>query len=73
MNFAYKSDHGRVFRDRRRWFDPDFELPSLALWWVEAGHTPSIEEGRDKIYQLHKEGASASVFTFKERFEAPIS
>ena len=65
-NFTYKSDHVRVFRERRKWFDPNFDLPNLAMWWIEEGHIPTLEEAQSKIYQLHEFGASEEVFTFRE-------
>ena len=38
--------------------------PSLALWWVPVGHTPSIEEGLAMIARLKAEGPGPEVFTF---------
>lgn len=42
--YAYKSAHSKVMRDRKRWFEK-FEGPYYALWWVPVGHIPTTEEG----------------------------
>jgi len=35
--FAYRSDHVKVFRDRAKWFEKSAK-PNYCLWWVAAGH-----------------------------------
>jgi len=66
--YVYRAhDHADVFRDRRRWFEP-LDVPQLALWWVPAGHIPSLEEGRHRLALLAREGPTPRAFTFKRRF-----
>jgi len=43
-DFAYKSNHRKVFQDRASWFEK-MDKPNYCLWWVPAGHTPSVAEG----------------------------
>jgi hypothetical protein len=40
--YAYRSGHGPVLRDRAKWFT---RMPEahLAMWWVPAGETPTVE------------------------------
>ncbi len=47
-DFAYKSEHARVFRDRAKWFEK-MEKPSYCLWWIPAGHIPTVAEGREHL------------------------
>ena len=63
-NFAYKSAHVQVFRDRVRWFEK-MEVAHMALWWVPVGTMPTAEEGRDRLLHLRENGESEWVFTFK--------
>ena len=42
--FTYRSAHGSLLRERRRWFEK-IEGPTTVLWWVPAGHRPTLEEG----------------------------
>src|SRR5215831_5328476 len=42
--FTYESHHNKVFRNRGKWFEkPD--KPTYCLWWIPAGHVPTIGEG----------------------------
>lgn len=62
--FAYRqADHRAVLARRADWFDK--MEPSFALWWVPAGHIPSVEEGLSMLDRLRTEGPGAEVFTFQ--------
>ena len=63
-NFAYKSAHIQVFRDRARWFEK-MDVAHMALWWVPVGAFPSAEEGRDRLLHLREHGESERAFTFR--------
>ena len=65
--YVYRSAHGTVYRDRRQWFEP-MTTPSLALWWVEAGHVPSLDEGRRRLEMLGRDGPTPQTFTIKQWF-----
>ena len=69
-DFVYRQpDHLAVMRRRRDWFDKMDAF--MALWWVPAGHRPSILEGMTKIALLAERGPSAEAFTFRDSFPAP--
>lgn len=62
--FAYRQqDHRQVLARRHEWFDPI--EPSFALWWIEAGHRPTVAEGMARLAQLGTEGPGREVFTFR--------
>lgn len=70
FDFAYKSAHRHIVADRRKWF----QRPNGAyqvLWWVPAGHQPSVDEGMEKLRLLQKSGPGPDAFTFKSRFPPP--
>jgi hypothetical protein len=67
--FVYRSDHLGVMRRRAEWFEK-LEL-YMALWWVPAGHIPSVEEGMARIETLRRLGPTAEAFTFRDPFPAP--
>ena len=70
FEFAYRSAHRGVMADRKRWFKrPD--APYQVLWWVTAGHIPTVEEGAARLRLLSETGPSADAFTFKSRFPSP--
>src|SRR5580692_1503513 len=53
-DYVYRSEHLGVFRDRAKWFQK-LEQPHYCLWWVPAGHIPTVAEGRARLehFQLH--------------------
>jgi len=61
--FVYRSVHVDLLRDRDAWFDKT-SLAHQALWWIPAGHTPSQEEGVERLRHLQQHGPSAQAFTF---------
>lgn len=67
FDFAYKSEHVDFFRRRREWFKPVGDLPELVLWWVPAGHQPTLDEAKAKLLYLHEHGPTPLAFTFKQR------
>ncbi|GAB5487180.1 MAG: DUF3291 domain-containing protein [Parasphingorhabdus sp.] len=69
-NFVYKnSEHLAIMRRRKEW--AEHIAVYQALWWVPAGHIPSVKEGLDKIESLKEHGATAEAFTFRKPFDAP--
>jgi hypothetical protein len=68
--YAYRSAHAGVMRDRSRWFER-LDLASLALWWIPAGHLPSLEEGMDRLAHLRARGESMLAFSFKRPWPPP--
>lgn len=69
-DFAYRNvEHREIMRRRREWFDRmEFHL---ALWWVPAGHRPTIAEGKARLDALSRQGPSEYAFLFNKRFPAP--
>ncbi|MGA7416032.1 MAG: DUF3291 domain-containing protein [Bryobacteraceae bacterium] len=69
-DFTYMSRHIEVFRDRAKWFEkPD--KPHYCLWWIPAGHIPTVAEGRLRLESYQKRGATPYSFWFSQRFPAP--
>lgn len=67
--FVYRSDHIGIMRRRREWFE-HLDL-YMVLWWVPAGHRPTIDEAKAKLALLDANGPTAEAFTFKVPFPAP--
>lgn len=68
--FAYRNlTHRSVMRRRRDWF---VELPTyLALWWIPAGTTPTLAEGKRRLELIARLGPTADAFDFKTPFGMP--
>jgi hypothetical protein len=72
FEFTYRSDHAEVYRRRREWFEAPAEA-HLVLWWIPAGHEPTVDEGEERLDYLRAHGPTAHAFTFKQRFARPIA
>jgi hypothetical protein len=70
FEFVYRSAHTKVMARRREWFEKPAEAFQV-LWWVPAGHRPTIEEAMGRLQHLRRHGPSAYAFTFKERYPVP--
>ena len=68
--YAFHSTHVEVYRRRKEWFE-HLEAPWAVLWWVPAGHEPTVEVGEERLRYLAEHGPSERAFTFKQRFPAP--
>jgi hypothetical protein len=70
MAFAYRSGHAGVLAKRGSWFEPH-AANHMALWWVPAGHLPTMESGLARLWLLDRHGPTAEAFTFRTRFGPP--
>jgi heme-degrading monooxygenase HmoA len=70
--FVYRSAHAEVMRQRKSWFER-FDGAYYALWWVSAGHVPSIDEAKNRLEHLRAHGESTHAFSFAKLFPAPDS
>jgi hypothetical protein len=68
--FVYRSAHLGPLRDRQLWFEPT-DGPILALWWIPAGHVPTVSEAKDRLQRLRERGPSPEAFTFRTPFPSP--
>jgi uncharacterized protein DUF3291 len=66
-SYVYRSAHAEVLRQRNDWFQ-QFGAPVVALWWVPAGHLPSIDEAKKRLAHLQEMGPTAFAFTFRSLF-----
>jgi len=70
--FTYRNpEHLAIMRRRKEWFER-MEL-YMALWWVPAGHVPTVEEGKARLELLRQKGPHDDAFTFRTPFPAPGS
>ena len=68
--YAYKSAHAGVMRDRKKWFEK-FDGPYMALWWIPAGHIPTPQEGQERLEHLRSHGETEYAFSFRHIFPQP--
>lgn len=68
--YVYRSAHAQVMRQRKDWFER-FDAPYTALWWIAAGHIPTIAEAKERLAYLQLNGDSEFAFSFAHIFPAP--
>jgi len=68
-DFVYASRHIDVFRDRAKWFEK-MDKPHYCLWWVPAGHIPTVAEGRERLEHYQQYGPTPFSFWFSKLFPA---
>ena len=59
--FVYRSGHTPFLRRRAEWFER-MDLPTVALWWVRAGHVPDVQEARSRLDFLAAHGPTPYAF-----------
>jgi Domain of unknown function (DUF3291) len=70
--FVYTSAHVAVMGRRREWFER-YATAYMALWWVPSGHRPTIDEAKERLALLDREGPTPNAFTFRVPFDAPLA
>jgi heme-degrading monooxygenase HmoA len=67
--FVYTSGHTAVMRSRKQWFE---KLDTyLVLWWVPAGHEPTVDEAKERLEHVARNGPTPYAFTFRASFPSP--
>lgn len=67
--FMYQGQHRELLARRRDWFER-LEEAMVALWWVPAGHRPTVAEAEERILHLREHGPTAYAFTLRKSFPA---
>lgn len=68
QRYVYRTAHGLFMGRRARWFTPLGGF-TTALWWVEAGEQPSVDEGLVRLEHLRRKGPTAYAFSLRMQFD----
>lgn len=68
--FVFQGPHAEVMRQRRMWFERMAEA-FVALWWIPAGHRPTVEEAKHSLEALRRHGPTPLAFSFRRPFPPP--
>ena len=68
-NYVFRTQHVRFLKRRAEWFEstPNYS----ALWWVEHGHTPTIDETKRALDHIAKNGPTPRAFSFAHPIDTP--
>jgi hypothetical protein len=59
--FVWQTLHKRFYGRRHEWFETLGER-YMVMWWVPAGHLPSVQEAIDRLEHLKAQGPSDHAF-----------
>ena len=62
--------HLEVMSRRREWFSQVSEA-YVVLWWVPAGHRPTVDEAQARLEKLREKGPTPEAFNFARPFPPP--
>jgi len=65
-NFLYRTNHVNIMKRGKDWFSP-LSVTKVALWYVEDGYQPTLEEGRERLKHLQMHGDSEFAFELHSR------
>ncbi|GHK01008.1 DUF3291 domain-containing protein [Streptomyces sp. NPDC003753] len=65
--FMYQGLHREMLARRREWFER-LEEAVTALWWVPAGHRPTVAEAEERLLHLRAHGPTEYAFTLRTSF-----
>lgn len=67
--YMYQGRHREMLARRGEWFERVREAMT-ALWWVPAGHRPTVAEAEERLVHLRDHGPTAYAFTLRTSFPA---
>lgn len=65
--YMYQGRHREMLARRREWFERVQEAMT-ALWWVPAGHRPTVAEAESRLLHLRANGPTPHAFTLRTSF-----
>lgn len=67
--FVWKTVHKQFYDRRHEWFEVLGKM-HFVMWWVPAGHRPTLEEALARLEHLKANGDSDHAFTWRHLAEA---
>lgn len=65
--FMYQGQHRELLGRRHEWFERLQEVMTT-LWWVEAGHRPTVGEAEERLLHVREHGPTPRAFTLRTSF-----
>lgn len=65
--FMYQGRHREMLARRKEWFER-VEEAMVTMWWVPAGHRPTVAEAEARLLHLRTHGPTPYAFTLRASF-----
>jgi len=59
--FVFQTVHRNIYARKHEFFEKPKDV-TVALWWIPAGHIPTLEEAKERLDHLNAHGPSAFAF-----------
>jgi hypothetical protein len=69
--YVYQTVHKRFYGRREEWFDK-LEGPHFVMWWIPAGHLPTLNEAKERLEHLAAHGFSDHAFGWEHFANAQL-
>jgi len=69
--FVWQTVHKRFYGQRHDWFERMAER-YMVMWWVPAGHLPSVQEAIERLEHLRAHGPSDHAFSWQDVASAEL-
>jgi hypothetical protein len=69
--FVFQTVHRNIYARKHEFFEMP-KQPTVALWWIEPGHIPTLEEAKERLDHLIANGPSSFAFGWADLASAKI-
>lgn len=69
--YVFRGAHREVMKRRGAWFERHDGTPYSVMWWVPAGHLPTVAEAVARLEHLRAHGPSEWAFAPLKPYPAP--
>jgi GNAT superfamily N-acetyltransferase len=71
-NYTFKTAHADMLKRKREWFEK-MSSAHMVMWWIPAGHEPTLNEASHRLNLLQVHGPTSVAFKFAKTFPPPPS
>ncbi len=68
QQYVYRTGHALFMQRRSRWFVPIGGF-TTALWWIDEGLRPTMDEGLGRLIHLRTHGPMPHAFSLRRQFD----
>jgi hypothetical protein len=69
--FVWQSAHATAYARKREWFQK-MKGPAFVMWWIPAGHKPTLADGKARLEYLVEFGPSDHAFGWEHMAAAKL-
>jgi uncharacterized protein DUF3291 len=63
--FVFQTGHKKIYARKQEFFETPVQL-TVAMWWIDPGHIPTLDEAKERLDHLNAHGPSEFAFGWAE-------